>query len=49
MKSSIAVTRMLSAFKYRLYPRPEQEMRLNRSLLLPCNLYNDLKAGELRK
>jgi len=40
---------MLSAFKYRLYPRPEQEMRLNRSLLLLCNLYNDLKAEEMRK
>jgi len=40
---------MLSAFKYRLYPRPEQEMRLDRSLLLLCNLYNDLKAEAMRK
>ncbi|MDV3277679.1 MAG: transposase [Nitrososphaerales archaeon] len=40
---------MLSAFKYRLYPKPEQEMRLNRSLLLLCNLYNDLKAQEMRR
>src|SRR6267143_2049196 len=39
---------MLSAFKYRLYPRPEQEKRLNRSLLLLCQLYNDLKAEEMR-
>src|SRR5216684_3151531 len=40
---------MLSAFKYRLYPRPELEMRLDRSLLLLCNLYNDLKAEEMRR
>jgi transposase len=40
---------MLSAFKYRLYPRPEPEKRLNRSLLLLCNLYNDLKADEMRR
>ena len=39
---------MLSAFKYRLYPRPEQEKRLNRSLLVLCDLYNDLKAEEIR-
>jgi putative transposase len=36
-------------FKYRLYPRPEQEKRFNRSLLLLCNLYNDLKAEEMRR
>src|SRR5229473_5365377 len=40
---------MLSAFRYRLYPRPEQEMQLNRSLFLLCNLYNDLKAEEIRR
>jgi putative transposase len=39
---------LFSAFKYRLYPRPEQEERLNRSLLLLCNLYNDLKAEDMR-
>src|SRR6266571_8696440 len=40
---------MLSAFKYRIYPKDEQEMRLNRSLLSLCNLYNDLKAEEMRR
>ncbi len=40
---------MLSACKYRLYPKPAQETRLNRSLLLLCNLYNDLKAEEIRR
>jgi putative transposase len=40
---------MLSAFKYHLYPRPEQEKRLDRSLLLLCNLYNDLKTEEMRR
>src|SRR5713226_8277717 len=40
---------MLSAFKYRLYPKPEQEKRLDRSLFLLCSLYNDLKAEEIRR
>jgi putative transposase len=40
---------MFSAFRYRLYPRSEHEERLNRSLLLLCNLYNDLKAEEMRR
>jgi putative transposase len=40
---------MLSAFKYRLYPKPEQERRLNRSLLSLCDLYNHLKAAEMRR
>src|SRR5437667_10161761 len=40
---------MLFAFKYRVYPRREQEERLNRSLLLLCNLHNDLKAEEVRR
>ena len=40
---------MFSAFKFRLYPRPEQEKRLHRSLLLLCYLYNDLKAEEMRR
>src|SRR5438034_5550635 len=40
---------MLSAFKYRIYPKYEQEMRLNRSLLSLCTLYNNLKAEEMRR
>ncbi len=40
---------MLSAFRYRVYPNNEQEKRLNRSLLLLCDLYNDLKAEEMRR
>ncbi len=40
---------MLSAFKYRIYPKPEQEKRLNRSLFLLCHLYNNLKAEEMRR
>jgi putative transposase len=40
---------MLSAFRYRLYPRPEQEKRFERALLLLCKLYNDLKAEEMRR
>ncbi len=40
---------MLSAFKYRIYPSQEQDMRLNRSLLSLCHLYNDLKAEEMRR
>ena len=40
---------MLSAFRYRLYPRSEQEKRLDRSLFLLCNLYNNLKAEEVRR
>src|SRR5207247_6960393 len=40
---------MLSAFKYRIYPKDEQEMRLNRSLLSLCTLYNNLKAEEMRR
>ncbi len=38
---------MLSAFKYRLYPKPEQEMRLKRSLLSLCNLYNLLREKKI--
>jgi len=45
----ILLQNLLSTFKYRLYPRPEQEKRLNRSLLLLCQLYNDLKAEEIRR
>lgn len=37
------------SLKYRIYPRPEQEKRLNRSLLLLCDLYNDLKAEDMRR
>ena len=40
---------MFSAFRYRLYPKPGQEMRLNRSLLSLCDLYNDLKVEEMRR
>jgi hypothetical protein len=46
---SLFATKMLSAFRYRLYPRPWQEKRLDRSLLLLCKLYNDLKAEEIRR
>jgi helix-turn-helix protein len=49
MEINLLATSMLSAFKYRLYPRPEQEKRLNRSLLLLCQLYNDLKAEEMKR
>jgi len=38
---------MLSAYKYRIYPKPEQEMRLKRSLLTLCNLYNKLRAKKI--
>ncbi|MBI3023776.1 MAG: transposase [Thaumarchaeota archaeon] len=40
---------MLSAFRYRIYPKSEQEKRLNRSMLLLCQLYNDLKAEDMRR
>ncbi len=40
---------MLSAFKYRIYPRQEQEKRLNRSLLSLCHLYNDLRTEGMRR
>jgi len=35
---------MLSAYKYRIYPNAQQEMRLKRSLLSLCNLYDRLRA-----
>lgn len=38
---------MLSAYKYRIYPSSEQEVRLNRSLLSLCNLYNKLRAEKI--
>ncbi len=40
---------MFSVFRYRIYPKPEQEKRLNRSLFLLCQLYNDLKAEKMRR
>lgn len=40
---------MLSAFKYRIYPRPEQELRLKRSLLSLCNLYNDMRTKKIEE
>jgi putative transposase len=38
---------MLSAYKYRIYPKPEEEMRLKRSLLALCSLYNRLRAKKI--
>jgi putative transposase len=38
---------MLSAAKYRIYPKLEQEMRLKRSLLALCSLYNRLRAKKI--
>ncbi len=40
---------MRSAFRYRIYPNSEQEMRLKRSLLLLCNLYNKLRAKKIQE
>jgi len=40
---------MLSAYKYRLYPSGEQEMRLKRSLLALCDLYNELRARKIEE
>ncbi|MCS4540325.1 MAG: transposase [Thaumarchaeota archaeon] len=40
---------MLSAFKYRLYPKDEQEMRLKRSLLSLCSLYDGLRARKIEE
>lgn len=40
---------MLSAYKYRIYPNSEQEMRLKRSLLSLCNLYNGLRAKKIQE
>jgi putative transposase len=39
--------KMLSAYRYRIYPKQEQEMRLKRSLFLLCNLYNKLRAEKI--
>jgi putative transposase len=43
------VDAVLSAFKYRIYPKPKQEMRLKRSLLLLCDLYNRLRAEKIEE
>lgn len=40
---------MLSAYKYRIYPNSEQEMRLKRSLLLLSHLYNKLRARKIEE
>ena len=40
---------MLSAYKYRIYPKSGQEMRLKRSLLLLCNLYNRLRVKKIEE
>jgi putative transposase len=41
--------KMLSAYRYRIYPKQEQEMRLKRSLFLFCNLYNKLRAEKIEE
>jgi transposase len=38
-----------SAFKYRIYPKPEQEMRLKRSLLSLCQIYNRLRVKKIEE
>jgi putative transposase len=40
---------MLSAYKYRIYPKSGQEMRLKRNLLLLCNLYNRLRVKKIEE
>jgi transposase len=40
---------MLSAFKYRIYPNAQQEMRLKRSPLSLCNLYDRLRARKIQE
>ena len=40
---------MLSAYKYRIYPNSEQKLRLKRSLLSLCNLYNRLRTEKIEK
>lgn len=40
---------MLSAYKYRIYPNSGQEMRLKRSLLSLCGLYNRLRARKIEE
>jgi putative transposase len=40
---------MLSAYKYRIYPNSEQEMRLKRSLLSLRDLYNRLRARKIEE
>ena len=40
---------MLSAFRYRVYPKPEQEMRLKRSLFTLCRLYDWLRAKKIEE
>jgi transposase len=39
---------MLSAYKYRIYPNSGQEMRLKRSLLSLCFLYDKLRAAKIQ-
>jgi len=40
---------VLSAYKYRIYPKKEREMRLKRSLLLLCDLYNWLRVRKIEE
>lgn len=40
---------MLSAWRYRIYPNAGQGMRLKRSLLLLCDLYNRLRAMRIQE
>lgn len=40
---------MLSSFKYRLYPKDEQEARLNSTLAHLCDLYNELRSEKANK
>jgi len=40
---------MLSAYKYRLYPSRQQEMRLKRNLHALCDLYNELRARKIEE
>ena len=40
---------MLSAYRYRIYPSEQQEMRLKRSLQALCDLYNTLRARKIEE
>jgi putative transposase len=40
---------LLSSFKYRLYPKDEQEARLNSTLAHLCDLYNEFRSEKVNK
>ena len=40
---------MLRSYKYRLYPVEQQEVRLKRTLISLCDLYNELKSEKVEK